>query len=206
MKYFVLSILALLVFCAASQAATLRIEGPNEITAGERLMFNLYLQDSAPLADIDQWSVGLALSPDNQNVYLAGADLTVADCPDYLLYGDSYEYTYHQMSPHQLIISDLTMAGSGVAGGADKLLAQIYIETALDAEDGIYNLLLFGVGSWTLFADSQGVVNGENITLVPSSGSFKVISVPLPSALWLFASGISVIFGFARARILGKES
>lgn len=171
------------------------IDVPSDpVTKNTQFNFNVLLNDASSLGNIDFFNIVLELSPTAQGVTFASFT-NIRTNPNYLFYNNSFDYGV-ALSPYQVLIGDATASGGGVSGASaiDKLLATITVNVAENAAPGVYSL-------GTLQGSFFGNANADMDPIVLSSnGTYKFEVVPIPGAVWLFASGIVGLIGIGRRK------
>lgn len=168
--------------------ATLDIVGP--ALPLPTFTIDVFIQDADGLDDLDYWSLGLALSPE-ENAFFVGA--TGDNDPNYVFFGDSNDFGFTLLDEFHIVIADLTNSGAGVTNFVDKLLCSVMVDASRVGLGEIYEIEIFGEGVWTLFGDSDAGF-APNVSLQ----SPYTFGTPVPAAVWLFASGL---VGMAAIRV-----
>jgi hypothetical protein len=167
--------LPLICFCGLSYPATVSIEGPSKVMPGASFTIDVVIQNIGSLLDLDFWSLGLRLVPQElyKNVGFADVDLTTSD-PDYVFSENSFFYSISMSASGLEIKSDdlALMAPVAIDAAVGSLLVRVQIDAAA-AEDGeSYAVELLGM-SWSFFGDTS-----QNIETIDLEGpyAFQVTS------------------------------
>lgn len=181
--------IVLLFAVGTAYAATVKIEGPTEVSkfTDPQFTFDILITDIGSLTNIDLWNIGLAITPESNATLVSASGK--AD-PQYVFFGNSYDFGYTVIAPYHLVIGDATASGGGETDVVNKLLARVEVDISAANVCEWYDVSLFDSG-WTFFGDTDG---GLDYDVVLAEGySFHV--VPIPGAVWLLGSGLFGLIG-----------
>ena len=191
-KVLMIAIAVALLLAPSANAALLSINGPTVVNPADgTFTFDVLLQSTDGISNLDFWGLGLALSPESGATFVGAS---ASSDSNYVFYGNSYDYQVAPDGLYNIKISDATASGDGVTDYAGKLLATVEVDIS-GAAFGDYSVDFYGLGNWTIFGDSE--FNMDVTAALDSPYNFTVGQVPLPAAVWLLGSGL---FGLVAVR------
>lgn len=187
--------LVFLLGMGTSYAATISILGPTEINKFTNPQFSvdIVINDIGPLDNLDLWQLGLALSPGSGAKFVSASGSTD---PDYVFYGDSYDFGYSLLNDYQLTVGDATASKIGKTDVVDKLLATVWIDISNAEVCDLFSIFLFD-SSYTFFGEDLDA-GGELDFNIVLAQAYNFHVVPIPSAVLLLGSGLVGLIGLRR--------
>ncbi|RKY87787.1 hypothetical protein DRQ11_05315 [candidate division KSB1 bacterium] len=200
-------IMALMIMVGTSKAATMCIETIPDIqpnTEGS-LTFNILLNDMGDIDLLDAFNLGIQITPTIPGLQFnaeATEDITPNN-PNYVFYENSYEFDAANPggNPYAIVISDLTISGTGVNpfdddngdGIPNNLLATVVLDyPALPFCTTLY-IELYDT-TWNFVVDPDY----QTEFIMTLNGDLDIHVVPIPGTVLLLGSGLIGVISLRR--------
>lgn len=161
--------------------------------------FDVLVGDIGALGNLEGWQLDFDITrlTDPDRPFSFHFDPLVVDNPDYVFYGNSYEYDIiitpdnpPNVADYNLFGGDLTADGSGIVDPEGKLLATLILDEVKYCD-------------WFLIEIDAGYSYFENSDYEwePLSGTYEIHVVPIPATVLLLGSGLIGLVGLRRKRM-----